>query len=123
MMSHGTFDQAGGSKRAPRKLSRRLLARVAALLMIVGVVGLSTVAKNTGYLPNSNPAHYISAASKMSPVHSPDFLDRLTLHPISKLIPQKPPSRETHRNDPELPPINQIVPISIYQHRPPPVLA
>ena len=101
-----------------------MLARVAALVVLVAVMALSTLAKNTDYLPDSNPAHYLSSASKMRLVHSPVIQDRTPSHPISKTIPQKQISKETHRNDPGLPSIQKIIFICSFQYRsPPPILA
>src|SRR5271157_2037311 len=108
MDSRNNFALAVGAQGARRNLNSRWLRIAVSLLMLIGLLGFSILAKNSCYLPESNPAHYISNASKMCPAHSPEFLDRTPLHLISLLIPQKATSRETHRNDPELRPINQI---------------
>jgi hypothetical protein len=123
MDARDKFDPSGKSRLAVVRSMRPLFFKLAVLLMLVLVMGLSTLAKNTGYLPDSNPAHYISSASKMSRGQSPAILDQTPVQPISRLIPHKATSGETHRNDPQLPPNNQIVLISSLQHRSPPVLA
>lgn len=39
--------------------------RVVVVTLLVFLAGFSTLAKNVQYLPKSNPAHYLSIASKM----------------------------------------------------------
>jgi hypothetical protein len=39
--------------------------RVVVVALLVFLAGFSTLAKNVQYLPKSNPAHYLSIASKM----------------------------------------------------------
>jgi hypothetical protein len=49
----------------------RVLHRVLALLLLAAVPGLSTLAKISWYLPQSNPGHYLTTATKMKVAHAP----------------------------------------------------
>lgn len=49
----------------------RALYRVLALLLLISVPGLSTLAKINWYLPQSNPGHYLTTATKMKVAHAP----------------------------------------------------
>ena len=49
----------------------RALHRVLALLLLISVPGLSTLAKINWYLPQSNPGHYLTTATKMKVAHAP----------------------------------------------------
>jgi hypothetical protein len=46
-----------------------MLARAAALMLLFAVVGLSTLARNSHYLPKSSPFRHFSKITKMETVH------------------------------------------------------
>lgn len=73
-----------------RLRSQRILLRTAAFLLLFGVAGLSTLAKQGKYLPKSNPLRNYSKAAKMELIHHPvDFLF-VAAQPVSGIIPPKP---------------------------------
>jgi hypothetical protein len=94
--------------------------RVAALLLLVLVAGLATLAKNAQYLPKSNSAHYINCATKMKVAQAAPEADRKPLHPIAKVVPARPIYRSLRQDEPETPPIQLIGLTVSLQHRSPP---
>ena len=90
-------------------------------LLLFAVPTLSTLAKNSCYLPQSNPVHYLNIASKMQVPYVPVVLEKAPLRPIAKLIPAPEVIRSTHEPDPE-PPRPSIGVLVALQHRSPPFL-
>jgi hypothetical protein len=90
-------------------------------LLLFAVPALSTLAKNSWYLPQSNPVHYLNIASKMQVPHCPLILERAPLHPIVDLLPVPPVTRSTREPDAEPPKPSLGVIISL-RHRSPPSL-
>jgi hypothetical protein len=88
-------------------------------LLFVAVPALSTLAKNSWYLPQSNPGHYLNIASKMQVPHCPFVFDRAPLQATAKFVPWQPLTRS--RREPDLkPPIPSIGVTVSLQHRSPP---
>src|ERR1700745_2401582 len=54
-----------GSPTVQTKSLKIVPVQVAVVTLLVFLAGFSTLAKNVQYLPKSNPAHYLSIASKM----------------------------------------------------------
>lgn len=97
--------------------------RVVVVTLLVFLAGFSTLAKNVQYLPKSNPAHYLSIASKMKA----DSDCNVAQH---KLQPTQPSSRlviseairSVFRFDlREAPFVQQISLIACLQYRGPPI--
>ena len=102
---------------------KRLLVRAAVLLLLFAVAGLSTVAKNSRFLPKSYHARYLSKASKMDVV-SPITCDRPSLKPAAEFVPPKPTFHVTQWIQPETTPLRQIgLTVSLQHRSPPPSLA
>jgi hypothetical protein len=99
---------------------RKSCIRVAALLLLILVAGLATLAKNVQYLPKSNSAHYINCATKMKVSQAAPEADRKPLHPIAKVVPARPIYRPSRQDEPETPPIRLIGLTVSLQHRSPP---
>jgi hypothetical protein len=91
-------------------------------LLLFAVPALSTLAKNSWYLPQSNPVHYLNIASKMQVPHVPVVLEKAPLRPIAKLIPASEVIRTTHEPDLEPPKPSIGVTVTL-QHRSPPSLS
>jgi hypothetical protein len=92
------------------------------LLLLLGVAGLSTIAKVGQYYPRTSSAHYISDASKMDVAHPPALLAWKPLHLVARITPPSPALRVTRRVEPE-PPFTQRIGIVVsLQHRSPPLL-
>jgi hypothetical protein len=90
-------------------------------LLLFAVPALSTLAKNSCYLPQSNPVHYLNIASKMQVPHVPVVLEKAPLRPIAKLIPAPEVIRITHEPDWQPPKPSIGVTVAL-QHRSPPSL-
>lgn len=124
-----TLDLRDGSGRQEKAISyslqlRKCLApfvRGALLaLLLFAVPALSTLAKNSWYLPQSNPVHYLNIASKMQVPHVPVVLEKAPLGPIAKLTAPEV-IRSTH--DPDLEPPKPSIGVTVtLQHRSPPSL-
>jgi len=90
------------------------------VLLLFAVTGLSTLAKNSQYFPNSNPAHYINISNKMKGAPAPVLLDPAPLYPIAKVVPPQPCTPLNHGvEEISLPSPSIGVTVSI-QHRSPP---
>jgi hypothetical protein len=89
-------------------------------LLLFAVPALSTLAKNSWYLPQSNPVHYLNIASKMQVPHVPVVLEKAPLRAIAMLIPAPEELiRSTHEPDWQPPKPSIGVTVSL-QHRSPP---
>jgi hypothetical protein len=64
----------------------RVLNCALALLLVVAVHGLCTIAKVNWYLPQSNLGHYLTTATKMRVAHSSVALHTGTLQSVRKLV-------------------------------------
>jgi hypothetical protein len=103
---------------------RKLLFRVAAVLLLFLVTGLATLAKNVQYLPKSDTAHYINCATKMKVAQPALEAGRKPLHPVAKVIPASPTFRPNRQNQPETPPIQLIsLTVSLQQRSRPPSIS
>ena len=73
-----------------RLRSQRILLRATVFLLLFGVAGLSTLAKQGKYLPKLNPLRQYSKAVKMELVHHPvDFIP-VSGQPVSRILPPQP---------------------------------
>lgn len=102
-----------------RLRSQRILLRTTAFLLLFGVAGLSTLAKQGKYLPKSNPLRNYSKAAKMELIHHPvDFLF-VAAQPVSGIVLPKPEFSATLLIDPGL--AFRITGLTIsFHHRAPP---
>jgi len=73
-----------------RHHSQRILVRAAELLLLFAVVGLSTLAKDAKYLPESNPLHHFSKSTKMELVHHPLNFEFSSTPMVSRVVPPNP---------------------------------
>ncbi len=98
----------------------RVWLKAAIVVMLLAVAGLSTLAKNTQYLPKSSPTHYVNIASKMTVPIPPAALKLNPLHVVAKLIVVRPVFTAREFEEMEAPPIPQIGVVVSLQHRSPP---
>src|SRR5437763_8068865 len=74
---------------------KRIPVRAAVLLLLLGVAGLATIAKQSQYLPSSNPLHRISKSAKMELLHPPvDFIPAQS-YLVSRIVPPQPEFNST----------------------------
>jgi len=110
----------GVSQLMNSRLLKASLRCATVVLLLFAVAGLSTVAKNSQYFPNSNPAHYINISNKMKGAPAPVLLDFAPLYPIAKVVPPQPYTPTNHGvEEVSLPSPSIGVTVSI-QHRSPP---
>jgi hypothetical protein len=88
-------------------------------LLLFAVPALSTLAKNSWYLPQSNPVHYLNIASKMRVPQVAVVLNKAPLQPIAMLIPAPEVIRAAHEPDWQPPKPSIGVTVTL-QHRSPP---
>jgi hypothetical protein len=108
---------------APVGLSGRALKRsLVLLLLIVGVIALSILARQSPYLPKSDAAHYFSSIASMNVTYLPVafVLTLLCWLPGRELLrPAFHSARPVELQNPELPQIGLTLSL---QHRSPPSL-
>ncbi|HYB61880.1 MAG TPA: hypothetical protein VEH50_10410 [Methylomirabilota bacterium] len=102
--------------------SRPFFLRPVIVLLLLGVAGLSTIAKVGQYYPRTSSAHYISFASKMDVAHPPAVLARKPIYLVARITPPEPAFRVTWRMEPEPPLTQRICIVVSLQHRSPPLL-
>jgi hypothetical protein len=91
-------------------------------LLLFAVPTLSTLAKDSWYLPQSNPGHYLNVASKMKVPHCPILFEKAPLQTTAKLAPPQPRASSIREANSEPPKPALGVTISL-QHRSPPLFA
>jgi hypothetical protein len=106
---------------SPRSWFAPSLRGALLVLLLFAVPTLSTLAKNSWYLPQSNPGHYLNIASKMQVPHSPVILEKAPLQAVAMLVPPQPVARSIPEPDSEPPNPSISVTVSL-QHRSPPSL-
>jgi hypothetical protein len=100
-------------------LAATFVKRALLTLLFFAVPALSTLAKNSWYLPQSNPGHYLNIASKMRVPHCPGVFVKAPLQAIARFVPVQPLTRRTR--EPELVPPKPSIGVTIsLQHRSPP---
>jgi hypothetical protein len=115
-----TGDYGNSGKVMKRRLTRTNVQAATVVLLLFAVTGLSTLAKNSQYFPNSNPAHYINISNKMKGAPAPVLLEPTPLYPIARVVPPQPCAPVNHSVEEISPPTPSIgVTVSI-QHRAPP---
>jgi len=85
-----------------------MLARTAALLLLLAVAGLSTLAMHTRYLPKSNPLHFFSKATKMNVEIIRHSWPPARLYSVAELAPPRPEFRTAQVRQPERVHLQQI---------------
>jgi hypothetical protein len=113
---------SGNGKINQTEHARRLklgAKRTFVVLLLISVSSLATLARTNWYLPQSNPGHYLTIASKTIVVPIPAVLTCALLRPLIGLIPATPQVQVIDRT--ESVPIVSWTSLSItVQHRPPP---
>jgi hypothetical protein len=104
-----------------------LLIRIAVVMLLASLAGFSTLAKNTQYLPKSNPARFLSIASKMKAdcapvtVEAPPVEPRTSVGAIASSLPLKPVAFFRQFEERETQFVELIGICASLQHRGPPV--
>jgi len=95
------------------------MIRLAVVVLLVTVAGLSTLAKDGQYGPRTSPERLVSLSTKMN-VAAPVAFNRQPRQPVVHLVPPPPPVRAARAKDFEDPLIEKIGWSVSMQHRSPP---
>jgi len=100
--------------------TKSVLPRMAAVLLMFGVVWLWTFVKHNGYLPKSNVSRHVHAAMKLEVAQSKVEAVRAPLLPTGRLVLTGPRFGVTQLSDPQIPPRQDAGLDPALQRRPPP---
>jgi hypothetical protein len=115
------LDRQSRSSASPNPAAGVVLTRVLALLLLCAVPVLSTLAKGSAYLPQSNTTHFINIAAKIKVADVPVVVSQpqIAEHLAAVAIPQ-PEIRVVRQDELEAPPITKVSLTVCLQHRSPP---
>jgi hypothetical protein len=74
----------------PQNRSKRIAVRTAVFALFFAVAGLSTLARRSQYLPQSDPLRHFSKLTKMEVVEQSARFNTAPLHPIARVVPLDP---------------------------------
>lgn len=116
-----TTRSPGPSRPQSEGLERWLkwLNRLALLLLLLAVPALSTLAKDSWYLPQTNAGHYLTGAIKMKVVHPRLLTDHEPLLAVAKIIPPQPEWPRIRRGQPEFSVLSVGITVSPQLRSPP----
>jgi hypothetical protein len=99
------------------------VTRILVLFLLCAVPILSTIAKDSVYLPQSNTAHFINIAAKMKVSDVPVVLSQPQIvEPLTPLEFPEPEIRTTRQDQLEVPPVPKVSLSVCLQHRSPPFI-
>jgi hypothetical protein len=110
------------ARRAEQKNEKRIWLRAGAVILLVAVASLSTLAKNSPYYPRGSQIKYVSIASKMKVANAPVVFGWVPVQPESRLVPPPPAYSAPVRVEPPAPSIQPIGLLVSPLHRPPPAI-
>lgn len=93
--------------------------RALALLLLIAVPGLSTLAKINWYLPQSDPGHYVTTATKMRVAHAA-ALNTEALQSVRELVVSPQPQIAMFLEERRETSIPRMLLTAILLHRSPP---
>jgi hypothetical protein len=97
--------------------------RIIVFLLLCAVPILSTLAKDSAYLPQTNTAHFINVAAKMKVADAPLVVSEpQAVEPLAVLVPPEPEVAKTRQDQLEVPPVPKVSLKVCLQHRSPPVV-
>jgi hypothetical protein len=103
------------------KHSGRTLARTLALLLVLAVVGVTSLAKVNRCLPHAKHAGRSHTAMKADVDHLEFDAIRAPLHTVSRIVPLRPRFTRAQLDNPQIPSAEEPGLTIVLQHRPPPV--
>ena len=107
----------------PPNRSKRILVKTVAFLLFFAVAGLSTLAKQSKYLRESNPLSHFSQSTKMELVHHSFDYVPATTGAASRIVFPQPEFSSALPIPPDGLTLHQIELAVCFQHRAPPSLA
>jgi hypothetical protein len=97
-----------------------MLKKIAIVLLLVGIAGLTTAAKDGQYYPAANPARQVSLSTKMNLNHVPVGFRRAPLEKVAQIVVARPRPTMCRPVEPELLLIEGLAITLSEQHRSPP---
>jgi hypothetical protein len=106
------------------KKGRRFAStRILVFLLLLAVPTLSTLAKDSAYLPQSNNAHFINIAAKMKVMDAPAVVgEPQAVLPLIALVIPEPKIPVKRQDQLEVPPVPKVSLKVCLQHRSPPIV-
>jgi len=102
---------------------RSASGRIVVFFLILAVPVLSTLAKDSAYLPQSNTGHFINIAAKMKVVDAPVVVSEpQVVPPLIALVLPEPEVAPTRPDQLEAPPVPKVSLKVCLQHRSPPIV-
>jgi hypothetical protein len=108
------------SQLSERSCSRKLWLTAAALILVAGVVDLSTLAKNAQYYSGANPLHNLSVATKMNVGKAPVVFSNWVPQPTAPAVAVPIRVERGQVLEPAILPLSRIAIALSMQHRSPP---
>ena len=107
----------------PGNQARRFaLTRIVVLFLLCAVPVLSTIAKASVYLPQSNTTHFVNIAAKMKIAEvAVGLVEPQVVEPLVAIVLPQPEIRVTRQDQLEAPPVARVSLIVCLQHRSPPL--
>lgn len=115
-----SFPYEAVARRAEKIIGKRIWLRAGAVILLVAVASLSTLAKNSVYYPHGRRITYVNIASKMKVAKSLVMFEEAPLQPVWRLVPPSPEYAEPVRIEPPAPEIQPIGLVVSPLRRPPP---
>jgi hypothetical protein len=102
------------------KFGRLYFGKLAIIVLLFGVAGLATGAKDGQYYPSSNPARHVSLSTKMNVTHVPVLVSQGTFDNVAQILAPRPRPVPGRRIEPESLPIESAGITTSLQLRSPP---
>jgi hypothetical protein len=99
-----------------------VLNRLAIVLLLLGLAGLATAAKEGQYYPSTTAARHVSLSTKMNVTHAPVVFSRGPLENVARLVASKPRPAIGRRIKPDPLPMASVGLTVCLQHRSPPAV-
>jgi hypothetical protein len=101
-------------------IGRRGYLKVCVGLLLLAIIGFSTLAKNSQYRSQSDPTHFLNISSKMKVSPAPVVIDRTPLQAVARFIPPRPEFCFSHVSEELVPELSSLSITLTLQHRSPP---
>jgi hypothetical protein len=99
------------------------LTRTVVFLLLWAVPVLSTLAKHSAYLPQTNTAHFMNVAAKMKVADAPlTVSEPQAVQPLAALVRSVPEVTTTRQDQLEVPQVPKVSLKVCLQHRSPPAI-
>lgn len=101
---------------------RSSYSKLAIVLLLIGLAGLATAAKNGQYYPKTNPARLVSISTKMNVTHALVLPSSGVLETVTRIVMPKPRAILVRRTEPEPLPAESVGLAASLQLRSPPAV-